>query len=141
VTHGVIARGTVVIKNGLISAVGENVPVPADARVLDLGGKTVGPGLIDLTSTSACRRRRPRRLAARGAGRRGHGAAAGAGGPAARGTGADRMVADELRPGASDIKAERDAGIIAVLSAPSRGAFPRPVGPGPDPGQRGHGWT
>ena len=35
-----IERGTVVIRNGLISAVGSNVRVPADARIID------GTGLI-----------------------------------------------------------------------------------------------
>src|SRR3989338_4732396 len=51
VTRGAIDRGTVLIRDGLIAAVGANVTVPADARVLDLTGRTVYPGLIDLTSS------------------------------------------------------------------------------------------
>src|SRR5258708_23989004 len=51
VTHGVIEKGTVLIRKGLIEAVGPTVPVPPDARVLDLAGKTISPGLLDLTST------------------------------------------------------------------------------------------
>ena len=51
VTRGVIDKGTLIIRNGLIEALGTNVPVPPDARVLDLAGKTVSPGLIDLTSS------------------------------------------------------------------------------------------
>ena len=47
VSGPVIARGTVVVRNGLIEAVGENVPVPADAWVVDGAGLTVYPGLID----------------------------------------------------------------------------------------------
>src|SRR5687768_17715299 len=43
----VIERGTLVIRDGLISAVGPNVTVPADARVIDGTGMTVYPGLID----------------------------------------------------------------------------------------------
>src|SRR5262245_65537015 len=50
VTKGVIDKGTVIIRKGLIEAVGPTVAVPADARVIDLMGKTVSPGLIDLTS-------------------------------------------------------------------------------------------
>src|SRR5215469_13765652 len=46
-----IAKGTVVLRNGLIEAVGENVPVPADAWVVDGEGMTVYPGLIDSLST------------------------------------------------------------------------------------------
>ncbi|HXB74714.1 MAG TPA: amidohydrolase family protein [Candidatus Acidoferrales bacterium] len=46
-----IAKGTVVVRNGLIEAVGENVLVPADAMVVDGEGLTVYPGLIDGLST------------------------------------------------------------------------------------------
>ena len=42
-----IDRGTVVIRNGLIAAVGANVSAPSDARVIDGTGLTVYPGLID----------------------------------------------------------------------------------------------
>ena len=51
VTRGVIERGPVVIRDGLIEAVGADVRPPADARIVDLAGKRVFPGLIDLTST------------------------------------------------------------------------------------------
>jgi imidazolonepropionase-like amidohydrolase len=47
VTNGVIERGTVVIKNGKIEAVGANVAVPRDAKVIDATGLAVYPGLID----------------------------------------------------------------------------------------------
>src|SRR5215212_1660759 len=46
-----IARGTVIVRNGLIEAVGENLPVPAEALVIEGEGKTVYPGLIDALST------------------------------------------------------------------------------------------
>ncbi len=46
-----IAKGTVVVRNGLIEAVGENVAPPADAWVVDGEGLTVYPGLIDALST------------------------------------------------------------------------------------------
>src|SRR5687767_15868358 len=51
VARGVIERGTIVIRDGLIESVGADVRPPADARVVDLAGKRVFPGLIDLTST------------------------------------------------------------------------------------------
>src|SRR5580704_6288985 len=51
VSGPVIAKGTVVLRNGLIEAVGENVQVPADAWVVDGEGMTVYPGLIDALST------------------------------------------------------------------------------------------
>ncbi len=46
-----IAKGTVVVRNGLIEAVGASVQTPADAWVVDGQGLTVYPGLIDGLST------------------------------------------------------------------------------------------
>jgi imidazolonepropionase-like amidohydrolase len=46
-TGQVIDDGTVVLNDGVITAVGRNVRVPADAWVVDASGKTVYPGLID----------------------------------------------------------------------------------------------
>ncbi len=42
-----IERGTVVFRDGRITAVGPNVAVPAGARVIDGTGKVVTPGLLD----------------------------------------------------------------------------------------------
>jgi len=51
VSGPVIAKGTVVLRRGLIEDVGENVAIPADAWVVDGEGMTVYPGLIDSLST------------------------------------------------------------------------------------------
>src|ERR1700691_5821597 len=69
VSGPVIAKGTVVVRNGLIEAVGENVQVPADAWVVDGEGMTVYPGLIDALSTVGM----PRAAPAAAAGGRGGG--------------------------------------------------------------------
>ncbi len=45
-----IARGTIVIRNGLIVAVGADIKPPADARQLDGTDLNVYPGLIDAVS-------------------------------------------------------------------------------------------
>ena len=42
-----IPRGTVLIQDGRIAAVGANVSVPADAQVIDASGLFVYPGMID----------------------------------------------------------------------------------------------
>jgi imidazolonepropionase-like amidohydrolase len=128
VTHGVIERGTIVIRDGLIVAVGADVTAPADARVLDLSGRTVFPGLIDLTSSLGLPAP-PTPAGGPGGGGGGGGAAAAAaaanqpGQRAYVGLEPERLVADELRPTAADIKAARDLGFTVVLSAPARGAF------------------
>lgn len=43
----VIAKGTLVFRDGVIEAVGVSASVPADARVWDMKGQTIYPGLID----------------------------------------------------------------------------------------------
>jgi imidazolonepropionase-like amidohydrolase len=43
-----IQSGTIVLKNGLIDAVGADVAAPPDAVVIDGAGMTVYPGLIDM---------------------------------------------------------------------------------------------
>jgi imidazolonepropionase-like amidohydrolase len=48
-----IASGTVVVRDGLIEAVGADVQPPADARVIDGAGLTIYPGLIDMANVAA----------------------------------------------------------------------------------------
>ncbi|HEX6929123.1 MAG TPA: amidohydrolase, partial [Gammaproteobacteria bacterium] len=48
--QGVIENGTVVIEDGRIVAVGENVSAPAGAEVIDAAGKVVSPGFMDPAS-------------------------------------------------------------------------------------------
>jgi len=47
ITQGVIENGTVVIRNGKITAVGRDVAIPAGVRVIDVAGRYVMPGVID----------------------------------------------------------------------------------------------
>lgn len=50
VTSAPIANGTIVFSKGVITAVGANVAIPADATVIDGQGLSVYPGLIDAGS-------------------------------------------------------------------------------------------
>jgi imidazolonepropionase-like amidohydrolase len=43
----VISNGTIIVRDGLIKAVGPDAPVPEDARVWDMKGKTIYAGFID----------------------------------------------------------------------------------------------
>jgi imidazolonepropionase-like amidohydrolase len=48
VSHGVIENGVIVMRNGRITAVGgASTSIPRDAKVIDVTGMTVYPGLID----------------------------------------------------------------------------------------------
>ena len=112
VSRGVIERGTIVIRNGVISAVGPAVTVPADARVMDLAGRTVSPGLIDLVSSAGLPSLPP--------------SGSGTGGGAAQrpsGLEPEKLVAEDVRLSPSDARTLRSSGITAVLISPSRGLF------------------
>ena len=50
VAKGTVTRGTVIVKDGRIAAVGANVVVPAGAEVVDATGRFVTPGIIDAHS-------------------------------------------------------------------------------------------
>lgn len=50
-TGATVERGTIVVRNGLIESVGENVKIPADARVIDGAGLTIYPGFINANTT------------------------------------------------------------------------------------------
>ncbi len=43
----VLNRGTVIVREGIVTAVGESVAVPADARVWNLEGQTIYAGFVD----------------------------------------------------------------------------------------------
>jgi imidazolonepropionase-like amidohydrolase len=48
ITHGVIENGVVVMQNGRITAIGgAGTAIPSNAKVIDVTGMTVYPGLID----------------------------------------------------------------------------------------------
>jgi len=115
VTRGVIPRGTILVRDGLITAVGTGLTLPPDAIVVDVDGRTVSPGVIDLISSVAV----PSTPSPPPGGSTGTGAV-----PARQaGLDPDRLIAESLRLSPSDAKTLRSAGITAILVAPSRGLF------------------
>jgi imidazolonepropionase-like amidohydrolase len=123
-----IARGTVVVRNGLIQDVGANVTIPADAVVIDGEGLTVYPGLVDSLSTWGM----PGAAATGGRGGRGAATTAAPAAPAAppaRGP-EDRpsttswiKAADEIQPSDKRIESARSAGFTTAAVWPTRGFF------------------
>lgn len=68
VSGAIIDRGTVIVRDGLIQAVGAGVPVPADAQVIDATGLTVFPGFFDANSTAGIPAAQPQQRAPGGGG-------------------------------------------------------------------------
>jgi imidazolonepropionase-like amidohydrolase len=128
VSGAVIAKGTVVVRNGLIEAVGDSVSVPADAQVIDGEGMTVYPGLVDGLSTWGM----PGAAPAAAGGRGGRGAAAAVTAPTetpAMGP-EDRprttswiKAADEIQANDRRIETARNAGFTTAVVFPTRGIF------------------
>jgi imidazolonepropionase-like amidohydrolase len=127
-----IEKGTIVLRDGLIVALGANVAVPADAQVIDGTGLTVYPGLFDSYGSIGL----PSAAAGAGGGGRGAGAPAAAA-PAApvrggsgnsfndpRGVDPELRAADQVRIDEEALDGPRSAGITTALTAPSTGVFP-----------------
>lgn len=122
-----IAKGTVVFRNGLITDVGENAKIPADARVIDGAGLTVYPGLIDgYTSLGLAAPAQAQGAAAGGGGGRQAAVAAAAAGaqpsPEARLGDPSLAAADQVKPGTS-FEDPRAVGVTSALSSPRQGIF------------------
>lgn len=47
ITQGILERGTVLVEDGKITAIGENIEIPQGSQVIDAQGKVVMPGMID----------------------------------------------------------------------------------------------
>lgn len=132
VTGATIPKGTIVVRNGLIQAVGADVPIPADARIVDATGMTVYPGLIDAHSAYGLRQEAPT------GGGQGRGGGAPTGDPAqfflaqiaaqsAQPSGAGLLpeisVVDQLQVAETTFDGQRAAGITTALTAPRTGVF------------------
>jgi imidazolonepropionase-like amidohydrolase len=89
----VIAKGNVIIRDGLIEAAGANAAIPKDAVEIDGTGKTVYAGLIDAQTTIGLRRATTTAAAAGGRGGNPLAALAAAATPAPTPSGANHPIA------------------------------------------------
>ena len=128
-TGKTIAKGTVVVRDGLIAEVGENARVPADARVIDGAGMTVYPGFIDgYTMLGLPQPQQPQQQGGRQGGGQNQAAilaaiqqqaqqgASGVGDPT-------KSAAEEVRPGGAGVEEARNAGITTALTSSRQGIF------------------
>ncbi len=130
----VVENATVVLRNGLVEAVGTGVPAPADARIIDASGMTVYAGWIDSFAEVAIAPDPPSQGAAPQAATRGGG----------RGRGRQQQAIQDLELGAPGVNARvrsfydmsehldgeddginelRDAGFTAALVIPQDGIY------------------
>ena len=116
-----LENGSVIIARGVITGVGQDVPIPAEAWVIDGKGLTVYPGLVDSFTDVG--------IPAPATGEPGPGAprrpSEVARGPEDRpGSTPWRSGADEANLSDKRIESWRSAGFTTVVSAPHGGIFP-----------------
>jgi len=107
-TDGVITNGVIIVNNGKIKAVGENVNIPEGAKVLDMPGKNVMPGMIDahchIGLSLDILAEMDETVAA---------------------VAADMQILDAFNPQAEDVKKALRSGVTTILLAPG---YRNPVG-------------
>lgn len=122
VSGALIEKGTIVVANGLIAAVGTDAVIPPEAWVIDGEGLTVYPGLIDSLTNLGL-------PPAEEAGRP-DGAGQPAPAPTIRGpkdrpaTTTWENAADSLKPDDKRLEMWRKAGFTSAVSSPEKGIFP-----------------
>lgn len=127
VSGAAIEKGTVVVRDGLIEAVGANIRTPADAQVIDASGLTVYPGFIDSLSSAGLQAR----PATSGGGPGGGGQAAQQAAAQAAtsnsnyaaGIRPEVSAVDDLRAGETQFDAVRNAGFTSTLTVGRTGIF------------------
>ncbi len=115
-----LAKGTIVIRDGLIESVGENTKIPADARVIDGTGLIIYPGFFDANTSLG--------IAAPAPTPRVPGQTPAASQPSSNsnypeGLQPDENAADQLKAGDAQFETQRNAGITTALTVPKDGIF------------------
>ena len=118
VSGAAIPNGVVIIRGGLIEAVGANLPIPVDATVIDAKGGHVYPGLIDAGTSLGFASAAPRRRGFGGGG----GAQQAQTPPPAEPTAASLAVRD-VKLSDDDIESKRATGVTTILTVPASGIF------------------
>src|SRR5258708_10393870 len=113
-----IPNGIVIIRDGLIEAVGAGVSIPPDAATIDVKGMHLYPGLIDAQTPLGFPSPAP---SARG--RRGAGAGARPQQPTLPETSAAYLAARNVNLSDDDLDAKRATGVTTIVTAPAFGIF------------------
>jgi len=107
-SDGVITNGVIIIDNGKIQAVGENIDVPEGAKVLDMPDMNVMPGMIDaychIGLSVNVQREIDETVAA---------------------VAADMQILDAFNPHSDDVKKALRSGVTTIMLAPG---YRNPVG-------------
>lgn len=118
-----IEKGTVVVRDGLIEAVGTNARVPADARVLDGTGLTVYPGFFDALTNLGIQTAQPRPQTGGGPQQQQAAQTPQTNSNYPVGLQPEVSVIDALRGGDAQFETNRNAGFTTALTVSRDGVF------------------
>jgi len=114
-----IANGVVVIRDGLIEAVGANIPIPVDATTIDVKAGHVYPGLIDAQTSLGFPSAQPSTRRRAGAAARTQQTPP----PSLPETSPAFIAMREVKLSDDDAESRRGTGVTTILTAPAFGIF------------------
>ncbi len=123
VTGATIKNGVIVVRNGLITAVGADIPIPGDARVIDAPTMTVYPGLFDSYTSYGIRPAATPSPQPAGADPMQAFIAQMTAPPSSVGLLPEVTVVDQLQINETTFEQQRAAGITTALTGPRAGVF------------------
>lgn len=115
-----IEKGTIVIRDGLIEAVGENARVPADAVLIDGSGLTVYPGFFDADSNYGIAAQSSAQTS-RGGQNQAQSSPSNSNYP--DGLQPEVTAFEQLKAGENQFETQRNAGITTALTVGNEGIF------------------
>ena len=116
VTMGVIENGTIIIRDGIIEAVGKDIVIPAGAEIIKEDTMYVYPGLIDAHTSLALAKSDEKERPTQDRGRA-------PSGPSPTMMSPEKLTADMLNPKDAKIKKVRETGVTTALTVPDQGIF------------------
>lgn len=123
VSGATIEKGTVVVRDGLIDAVGETAKIPADARVFNATGLTVYPGFFDSNTNLGLPQAPPPQPRGQGGGQAAQAAQPTSNSNYAVGLQPEVSAFEKIAATEASFEQQRNAGITTILTVSRDGIF------------------
>ena len=119
VTQGIIHNGMIIIRDGIIEAVGRDLVIPVEAEIIEEDTMVVYPGLIDAQTSLALVKTEKKEQPTQAGAQPSRIPA----GPSPTMMSPEKLSADMLNPKDTGIKKVRETGVTTVLTVPDQGIF------------------
>lgn len=119
VTNDTLKNGIIILRNGIIEAVGQGLEIPVDAEIIEADSMWIYPGLIDSHTSLAIKKPKTSQPSSQTAQRQSSSRSS----TPQEILNPEKYAADMLDPKDSKIKKMRDIGVTTVLTSPDQGIF------------------